>query len=113
MLYLGANYVPDGSLKIDREARVTAANVGWCEHQGFWHSGAPYRCKRLVFIAVIRSAVFSGTEAWVATPTDGKALDHAQLPKLRSMMRGKACDKTEDNPPTPAVGVLEQPVIKY
>ena len=51
------------------KCRLKAAAKGWSMLKGFWHSVAPWRVKRLVFITMVDGAALSATVAFVWTST--------------------------------------------
>ena len=99
MLYLGVRLTASGNLAPELQARLEAMKKGWCQLGAFWHSPAAFALKRLAFIVKIQNAGLSGLEAAVLSAADQQKLDAAMVCKLRSLLRGKACNwATEDHP---------------
>ena len=57
----------------------------------FWHSTAPWKVKRMMFMIKIFSAAISGLESYCLKSEDVQTLDKKLTGLLRSMMKGNAC----------------------
>jgi len=89
--YLGPRFSGTSSNVAERKTRVRAARSGWMSMGSFWHSGAPKRTLRLLFISKVQSQMCSAGEAMVFRDVDYKIMNTVLLKLLRSMMKGRAC----------------------
>ena len=62
----------------------------------FWHSGAPKRTLRMLFISKVQSQMCSAGEAMVVRDIDHYIMNTVLLKLLRSMMKGRACAEGAD-----------------
>ncbi|CAK0852503.1 unnamed protein product, partial [Prorocentrum cordatum] len=97
MKHVGGMFDAKATFNGVREARLRAANAGWCQYRHFWFSRAPRRLKRSVFQAVVYEAAISPAETYYLYDTDYKKLDTCLGKKLRAMLQGKGCHQHRDS----------------
>ncbi len=71
----------------------------WVQMGDFWHSKTHFKLKRLMFMGRIVGAGMSGAETHIWTKADTSAMNGVTVGMLRSMLRGRACDKTLEKHP--------------
>jgi hypothetical protein len=92
--YLGGIHEAQGGVGVEIRRRKKAAKAGWCQLRGMWHKNRPFAAKRLAFIAKVQGGLLSGLESYVLARTHYRALDAVVLRMVRSLMMGKAANKT-------------------
>ncbi|CAK0909531.1 unnamed protein product, partial [Prorocentrum cordatum] len=79
-----AGYEPNNANEL--EARIQALNRGWLMAKALWHSNAPERVKRLMFISLVSGAGLSGTIAIAWAESEHRTICSSLVKNLRSMM---------------------------
>jgi len=92
--HLGGRYVWNGSNAEEIGRRLQAIVIAWIRMGEFWHSRAPWAYKRLVFISSVQSVAVTGLTSYNILSSEAARIDVQLVKLLRSMMRGKASDKT-------------------
>ena len=95
--YLGGLQRFDGQCGPEIEVRAQAAYVSWCTFKGLWHRRElPRRGLRSVFLGMVYEVLLAGVDALVLGRRHYDKLDRIVTAYGRRLMRGTACEKTED-----------------
>ncbi|CAE7451344.1 unnamed protein product [Symbiodinium microadriaticum] len=95
--YLGGLQRFDGQCGPEIEVRAKAAYVSWCTFKGLWHRRElPRRGLRSVFLGMVYEVLLAGVDALVLGRRHYDKLDRIVTAYGRRLMRGTACEKTED-----------------
>ena len=90
LVHLGGYVSASGAANYEIQQRIKGCAVGWARMGQYWGSPAPWRCKRMHFIANVASRAWSGMEAYVLSPRQTAQLDTTLGKKMRFMMQGAA-----------------------
>ena len=93
--YLGGRQHHLDNVAEELQAREHAARVSWATFGRLWsRSALPRRAVCVLFSDMVGSALLSGLEALVLSPSQCQLLDSVLLMYGRKLMRGSACRKT-------------------
>ena len=92
--HLGSQLSFNNCNRYELECRHRAVTVAWLELGKFWHCTCKKSFKRAVFMSKVVEAALSATCALVLSVAEYNSLTVRVVNMARSLLAGKACDRT-------------------